>query len=431
VDQTAPWGLRRGVAVASHLLHRIMTWGRPADVALYGLSALFAAYTWKFSQLAPHRAWGEIAVWGYLAATIAVTMLRTQLARAVLTAVTWGATALLPLIYQAAERATGRIGRAQEEVVVIEAAGMRMLRSGTPYLDRDAIAAVPAAMRVTDYLPYQPGMAIVGLPRALAGIVWWSDARVMMALLSTVALALALLTLDFRGRFVGSSQAPLRALQAVTVLPLAALAVTTGGDDVPVLALSLLACALCVRSRWTLAGLAIGCAAALKLTAWPVALVLALVVVARARRSLPGYALGSLVIPIATLVPVLLINQRAVVENVIRFPLGHGLVSSPATSPLPGYLLAVHLPDGRQLVTALLISAVAGVTVSILHRPPSTAAAAALVSAVGLLLAILLMPATRFGYLLYPVALLAWVPLLQRADRVLHRRSRAGEDLPG
>jgi Glycosyltransferase family 87 len=270
-----------------------MTWGRPADVALYGFSALFAAYTWNFSELPPHRAWAEIAVWGYLAAAIAVTMLRTQLARAVLTAATWGATALLPLIYQATERATGRIGRAQEEVVVIEAAGVRMLRSGTPYLDRDAIAAVPAAMRLTDYLPYQPGMAIVGLPRALAGIVWWTDARVMMALLSTLALALALLTLDFRSRFVGRSQAPLRALQAVTVLPLAALAVTTGGDDVPVLALSLLACALCVRSRWTLAGLAIGCAAALKLTAWPVALVLGLVVFARARRSLPGRDPGS------------------------------------------------------------------------------------------------------------------------------------------
>jgi hypothetical protein len=82
------------------------------------------------------------------------------------------------------------------------------------------------------------------------------------------------------------------------------------------------------------------------------------------------------------------------------------------------------LPDGHQLVTALLLSAVAGVTVSVLHRPPSTAAAAAAVSAVGLLLAILLMPATRFGYLLYPVALLAWVPLLRRADRLLQRRSR-------
>jgi hypothetical protein len=253
----------------------------------------------------------------------------------------------------------------------------------------------------------------------------------MMALISTAALALALMMLGILGRFGGRSQAPLRALQAVTVLPLAALTLATGGDDVPVLALSLLACALCVRNRWMLAGIAIGCAAALKLTAWPVALVLAVVVIMRARRSLPGYALGAFAIPLATLVPVLLINQRAFVENVIRFPLGHGLVRSPAASPLPGYLLTVHLPDGRQLAMALLLSAVAGVTVSVLHRPPATAAAAALVCAVGLFLVILLLPATRFGYLLYPVALLAWVPLLRRADRVLHRRSRTGEDLSG
>ena len=78
------------------------------------------------------------------------------------------------------------------------------------------------------------------------------------------------------------------------------------------------------------------------------------------------------------------------------------------------------LPKG----IALLLSAAVGITLSILHRPPATAAAAALVNAVGLLVAILLMPATRFGYLLYPVALLAWVPLLRRADRVLDRRSR-------
>ena len=417
MEETAPWDPRRGVATARRLLSRVLAWGRPADVALYGLCALFSAYTWSFSELAPHRAWGQIAVWGYLGAAILAAALRTQVARAVLAGATWIATALVPLVCLATERAAGRIGRAQEEVVVIEAAGLRMLRSGTPYLDRDAIAAVPAAVRLSDYLPYQPGMAVAGLPRAIAGITWWTDARVVMALLSTVALILALHLLGF-SRFDARTQAPLRALQAVTVLPLAALTLATGGDDVPVLALSLLACVLCVRHRWVLAGLAIGCAAALKLTAWPVAVVLGLVVFVRARRSLMAYAFAAASLPIVTLLPVLLINQRAVVENVIRFPLGHGLVRSPAASPLPGYLLTAHLPDGRQLVIALLLSALAGITVSVLHRPPSSAAAAALISAVGLLLAILLMPATRFGYLLYPVALLAWVPLLRRADRL-------------
>jgi hypothetical protein len=416
VEDTAPSGPRRGVAAIRRLLTRALTWGRPVDVAFYLLCAVFSAYTGKLSMLESHRAWGAIAVWGYLAAAGLAVALRSQVARAWLTGLAWGATALLPLISLAAERADGRIGRAQEEVMVIEAAGLRMLHTGTPYLDRDAIAAVPAALRLSDYLPYQPGMAIAGLPRAIAGIAWWTDARVIMALLSTLALLSALYLLGFPHR-ESRSEAPLRALQAVTVLPLAALTLATGGDDVPVLAFSLLACVLCVRHRWTLAGLAIGCAAALKLTAWPVLVVLGIVVFVRARRHLPRYAAAALLLPLATLGPVAVINGRAVVENVVRFPLGHGLVQSPAASPLPGYLLTAHLPDGHQLVLALLLSAVVGVTVSVLHRPPSSAAAAALVSAVGLLLAIMLMPATRFGYLLYPVALLAWVPLLRRADR--------------
>lgn len=417
--ETAPWDVRRGVTAARNLLTRALHWGRPVDVVFYLCCALFSAYTWKFSVLESHRAWGILAIWGYLGAAVTAVALRSQPARAVLTGVTWCATALLPLISLATERAEGRIGRAQEEVAVIEAAGLRMLHSGTPYLDRDAIASVPAALRLTDYLPYQPGMAIAGLPRAIAGIAWWTDARVIMALLSTAAVLIALHFLGFPQRLAPGSQAPLRALQAVTVLPLAALTLATGGDDVPVLAFSLLACALGVRRRWVLAGLAIGCAAALKLTALPVLAVLGVVVYVRARPALVRYSVAALVLPILTLLPVLLINGRAVMENVIRFPLGHGLVRSPAASPLPGYLLTAHLPDGRQLVFALLLSAIAGVTVSVLHRPPSSAAAAALVSAIGLLLAILLMPATRFGYLLYPVALLAWVPLLRRADRLL------------
>ncbi len=49
----------------------------------------------------------------------------------------------------------------------------------------------------------------------------------------------------------------------------------------------------------------------------------------------------------------------------------------------------------------------------LLRRPPRTASAAAAVAAYGLLAAILLMPSTRFGYLLYPVALFALVPALR------------------
>src|SRR5690606_14041819 len=61
---------------------------------------------------------------------------------------------------------------------------------------------------------------------------------------------------------------------------------------------------------------------------------------------------------------------------------------------------------------ALLLATGAGMGLWLLRRPPRTAAAAAGVSAVGLLAAMMLLPATRFGYLLYPAALALWAPAL-------------------
>ena len=110
--------------------------------------------------------------------------------------------------------------------------------------------------------------------------------------------------------------------------------------------------------------------------------------------------------------PALLIDSGAVLENVLAFALGRGLVSSPAASPLPGHLIAGTGPIGRALIFVLLAAAGVAIAVWLYRQPPRTAADAALVSGVGLLAAMLLLPATRFGYLLYPAALLVWaVPL--------------------
>ena len=117
------------------------------------------------------------------------------------------------------------------------------------------------------------------------------------------------------------------------------------------------------------------------------------------------------------LLPALLVDADAFVENVIRFPLGHGLVTSPAQSPFPGYLIASALPGGRYVAAALLVAAGVAIAVRLLRRPPRTAAAAALFCGYGLLAAILLMPTTRFGYLLYPIALLVWAPALSKTHR--------------
>jgi glycosyl transferase family 87 len=376
--------------------------GLALDLALYGLSAIFALLTALTATLPPHRPWGWIAFAGYLAATLFVAgqWLARRPARTLTTLLTWATVALLPLVVEAVQRAGGRTGRAQEEVVVVERAGARLLHTGTPYLSHEALAALPPDERLLGYVPYQPGMALFGLPRAVFGVAWWTDARVWFALATAAALALA-------ARQLLPGPALLRAVQAATVLPVCALTLAVGGDDLPVLALCLLALAYAARRRYGAAGIAVGLAGALKLFAWPVALVL--LVVARRHR---GYALAALGIPLLVLLPAALVDRDATVENVFRFPLGHGLLRSPAGSPFPGHLVATMAPAGSAIAAVLLLGAGLALGVWLLRRPPADAVQAARVCAVGMLAAILLMPTTRFGYLLYPVAYAVWAAAL-------------------
>ncbi|MCW3840294.1 glycosyltransferase 87 family protein [Micromonospora yasonensis] len=401
--------------------------GLALDLGLYAVSAVFAAVTAGTSTLTPHRAWGAIAAVGYLLAALLVTgqllarrghlgpALAGLPARWAVAGLAWAATALLPIVTQSAQRAAGRTDRAQEEVVVVEHAGARLVEHGTPYLGHDAIAALPPAEQLLGYTPYQPGMALFGLPRAAADA-WWTDARVWFALVTALVLAAAVAAL----RAAPAPDAPrrdaavLRGVQAATVLPICALTLATGGDDLPVLALCLLGLALAAAGRPGRAGLAVGVAGALKLFAWPVALVL--ICWAVTRRAGLRTALGAVGLPVLALLPVLLVDRDALVENVLRFPLGHGLVTSPAQSPFPGHLIAAALPAGRVIAAALLVAVGVAIAVRLLRRPPRTAAATALICGYGLLAAILLMPSTRFGYLLYPVALLVLAPALALAE---------------
>ncbi|WP_430784807.1 glycosyltransferase 87 family protein [Actinoplanes sp. G11-F43] len=373
---------------------------RALDLLLYALSAVFALVTALTSTLLPHRAWGAVAAGGYLAAALLVYLVRR---RDLLTWAAWGAVALLPMVLQAVQRAGGRTDRAQEEVLVVEHMGESLLSAGTPYLSRPEIAAIPIDERLLGYRPYQPGMSIFGLPRAVAGDFWWTDARIWFAVVTAGALVTAF-------HLVRATQ-PVRALQAATVLPVTALTLATGGDDIPVLALCLLALALVHAGRPGWAGVAVGAAAACKLFALPVVAVLVILALfTRSWRLLPG-ALG---LPLLALLPPLLVNADALIENVFRFPLGHGLVTSPAQSPFPGYLISQLEPGGRYVAMGLLGLAAAVIGILLLRRPPRTARSAALFCGYGLLTAILLMPTTRFGYLLYPAALVFFALALSK-----------------
>jgi hypothetical protein len=389
------------VGIATDLRARLV------DAAFYLLCAAFAAVTALTSTLLPHRAWGTIAWIGYTAGAGLIF----AIGRHRVVPVLFAATALLPLLVESVQRAGGRTDRAQEEVLVVEQMGERLTHTGTPYLSHNAIAALPEPDRLLGYAPYQPGMSIFGLPRAAFGPAWWTDARVWFAVITVFCLVYSMSLLAPLSPRTNS----LRLAQAVAVLPLSTLTLATGGDDLPVLALCVLALALAARDRFPAAGLAVGLAGALKLFALPVALVLlvlALTSPGPRRWSITPkaawFATAAFGVPVLALLPALLVNADAFIENAIRFPGGRGLVTSPAQSPLPGHLIAAALPAGRTVALALLLLAGAAIAAQLFRRPPTTAGTAAAYIAAGLTAAILLTPSTRFGYLLYPVAFLAF-----------------------
>ncbi|WP_239076830.1 glycosyltransferase 87 family protein [Actinocatenispora rupis] len=419
--------------------------GTVADLVLYAGSTVYAGIIAVTSNLPAHKAWGTIAVFGYAALTVLSLVQRLTIGRATAHRATthrptapavrmavvfvgWVATTLVPLVVESAQRATGMPGRAQDEVGVVEVAAARLVDTGSPYLSHDGILAALPAQGYLAYVPYNPGIAVFGLPRRYGGDVWWADARVWFAVVTAVALVAALVLL----RRVAPATVLVRAAQAVTVLPICALTLATGGDDMPVLALTLLALAFAVRGLrdgsggtvwWLAAGLVVGDAAAMKLFALPVLVILAVVVAVRggagrvAWRPLGWYLLPALAIPVVTLGPITLRDPDGVVENLVRYPLGHGLAKSPAASNLPGHLIAVLVPGGGVVASVLLVVAGLAFMVYLLVRPPVDVAAAARRAAVAMLLAIMLAPATRFGYLLYPAAYAVWsVALYARSD---------------
>ncbi|GAA2298962.1 glycosyltransferase 87 family protein [Glycomyces scopariae] len=386
------------------------------DLAFYAVAALFAGATALWTTLEPHSQWGAIAFGGYLPAAICAAVLLTQpgavwRGRALVAAGTAVAVTAMPLAFMAVDRANGVTGRAQEEVLVVESSGARLLDTGSPYLHADAIAALPEPL--LGYNPYQPGMAVFGLPAAAFGEHWWTDARIWFLLAAAACAAAAVDLLRRRPGGLGAGKGPLlRAFQAMFVFPVCALTFATGGDDMPVVALIVLALAYAHRDRPFAAGLAVGAAAALKLFAWPAAVVIGFLILHQAAQGTRGGLrryLGGFAIPVAlTMVPVLLLDARGFFDNVIAFGLGHGVVTSPARSPLPGFLIAEHVPGGGLIAPALLGLAALVIAALLWTRPPASAASAALWCAAGLSTAFLLMPSTRFGYLLYPVVLLGW-----------------------
>lgn len=384
--------------------------GRGGDALLYAGSAVLALGLAAATSYHGHRLWGLIAAAAYalgaIAAVVVARRWRLRLAGAV-----FAGAGLLPLTVLLVQRVGGVPWSAQPEVHVVERSARLLLDTGTPYADLGALGR-PATFE--DYTPYLPGMSVFGFPRALAAGTAdaLTDARVAFAVTTAVLLVATMAVLRMR-------RPPVRALQLVAVLPSTTLTLATGGDDLPVLALLLLALACGHARRPVAAGIAGGSALAMKLTAAPVLVVLAVALLVGAGRRVAGvFCAVTLAVTAAVVLPVALVAPDRLVEHVLRFPAGLTEVESPAASPLPGHLIAQLGPAGRAVALALLAGAALAIMVWVIRRPPRSAAQAAERAAVALLVAMMLMPATRFGYLLYPVALAGAAVTLRAAAPV-------------
>jgi len=128
-------------------------------------------------------------------------------------------------------------------------------------------------------------------------------------------------------------------------------------------------------------------------------------------------AIGMLVVIGPVVVPFLVRNPQAFVQNVIQFPLGLSGVASPAASPMPGHLLVAAFPWLHRILP-LTVAVVGGVVLvrHLVRRPPRTASAVSALGGWVMLVAILFAPATRIGYLLYPINFFVWSYLLGRTE---------------
>jgi hypothetical protein len=222
----------------------------------------------------------------------------------------------------------------------------------------------------------------------------------------------------------------------VTASPIVAYPLSTGGDDLPVLALLCLGLALLRPAgargeagmpeeaggagaargglstrQLVLGGIALGLAAAMKATAWPaIAVALALVAARGGWRAAGWLALAALGVPLAADGPVLFAQPGPVATNTILFPLGLTKIKTPAASALPGHLIAQTWAGGLAIAAWLVI------------RPPRDEVSAGWRLVTGLVVMFTFAPATRFGYIVYPLGLACWL--------LLARYARAGARQP-
>ncbi len=425
--------LRRGARAVRSLTPDVRSWTpEQRDTVVYACGAVFALATIRLSTIELYRQWAEIAIGPYvIGAFISGMTVRKARRRdrsvlstarvAIFLFVLAGAT-FLPLTLEVfLQSQTGGTTHVQPEVLVVERSGKSVAAGKDPYpavVSKHPTGQTAAELRgepsYDQYDPYGPLMSLFGIPSSWHMPPRLLDARVYFSIVSLLLVALALALCR------GSYEPRILALQGMTILPTAALPMATGGDDLPVAAVLLLAMLFLHRRRALGAGLMLGFAAGLKFTAWP--LVLLALVVARDRdgrrsRGIAWVLLGMALVLVPSVVPVFMHDPTAFLNNVVRFPLGLAKISSPAASALPGHVIVLAFPEIRRGFPFIL--AIVGLMVIgwvLARHRPRTVSDVCRLGGWAMTAGILLAPATRVGYLLYPINFFFWAWLLRSEE---------------
>jgi Glycosyltransferase family 87 len=370
----------------------------------FAVCALYAGGVALFTTNPLHRHWGIAAACGYLVAAVACLAWRSRGIDAALAAALAGAL-LVPLGWLAASHLQ------QPEVTVIIRSAQLLIHHGDPYVGASQLAA---AHNQNLYDPYLPVMTLFGLPRALGGPGVLTDPRIWFGVAFVIFFGLALA--------VAGARDWARWTVFVTASPVIAFELAVGGTDIPVLGLMCLGLALLWQTerrqpRPLLAAIVLGIDAAMKATAWPaLAIGIILLLVRDGKRAAARFTLVALATVAVLVGPVAARWPHALVVNTISFPLGLAKTTSAAVSPLPGHLIAQTGHTGHLIAVGLLVLAGLGIVAWLVIRPPADVPSATWRLIVGLTLMFTLAPATRFGYYIYPAALLAWL-LISSAGR--------------
>ncbi|HVA06696.1 MAG TPA: glycosyltransferase 87 family protein [Acidimicrobiales bacterium] len=408
------------------------------DAIVYLIGASFAWVVIGTSSEALYRQWGELAVGPFVFGALASGALALAVRRhhrkagdarrgrrwawagrsVIAAAVFVGATAI-PLGLEVLWRSHNDPGsHVQPEVVTIEKGGQNVAKGKNPYHEvtnphGKVVYHVKGQPIYEGFLPYLPLMTVFGIPSDSKNNIVLTDARIFFSLVTLLVTAAALMLCPVSGR------RKMRALQVLAILPTAALPLATGGDDMPVAALLLLGMVLAQRRQPFASGIVLGIVSAMKFTAWPLA-ALALFA-ARDKRGVrrPGLMfIGMLVVAGPVVVPFALRGPWAFFDNVILFPLGLSGVASPAASPLPGHLLVSAFPFLHR-VLPVTVGILGGLVLAwrLYVRPPQNVTQVCMLGGVVMAVITLLAPATRIGYLLYPINFFVWAYLFKEIER--------------